>query len=235
MSQAYVYTNAPRTDILQLIPPDGKVIGSVGCGYAATEAELVRAGRTVYGVDIAPQVAEIARQRLARFDLLKPGDELPWAPRSLDGLILADVIEHVPQAWIALASWSRCVRPGGWVVISVPNMRHIDVLARFILTGDWPEHDSGIFDQTHVQVMSMRRLLRWAAGAGLRLEKVFDCYGPGGRKRTLFRTLDLLTLRIFRTWTMYQLQCVFRVLSPREAQIAAGSADSGLNKTRSAR
>jgi 2-polyprenyl-3-methyl-5-hydroxy-6-metoxy-1,4-benzoquinol methylase len=206
----YVYPDDARADILRMIPPDGSVIGSVGCGYAATEAELVRAGRIVYGVDVAPEVERIAAGRLTKFQLIRPGDDLPWDAATLDGLLLADVIEHIPMAWNALADWSRCVRPGGWVVISVPNMRTFPVMGRFILTGDWPERDQGIFDRTHLQVMSERRLFRWCAAAGLEVVKVFDSYNGSRMRRKFFRALDICTFRLLRSWNMYQIQCVCR-------------------------
>jgi SAM-dependent methyltransferase len=211
----YVYANAPRADILRMVPPDGKIIGSVGCGYAATEAELVRQGREVWGVDVAPQVESVAKSNLTCFDLIKPGDELPWSQGSLDGLILADVIEHLPLAWEALSKWSRCVRPGGWVVISVPNMHNISVVSRFLLTGDWPERDSGIFDRTHLQVMSPKRLHRWCRTAGLEVERTFDSYGGSGGRIVAFRMFNVCTLRLFQSWMSYQIQFLCRVQKPR--------------------
>jgi SAM-dependent methyltransferase len=214
---SYAYFNTVRQDILRMIPSDGTTLGSVGCGYATTEAELVKAGRIVYGVDIAPAVEAVARAHLSRFDLVKPGDPLPWAPRSLDGLLLADVIEHLPAAWDTLAAWSQCVRVGGWVAVSVPNMRNIEVLARFGWSGEWPERDTGIYDRTHLQVMSQRRLNRWADSAGLDFEREFNSYDPNGQRRTrFFRLLDYATLKLFHHLMMYQVQCVYRVRKPAE-------------------
>ncbi|MFN7292196.1 MAG: class I SAM-dependent methyltransferase, partial [Pirellula sp.] len=71
---------------------------------------------------------------------IAPG-HLPFKANSLDGLILADVIEHLPNAWTMVGKCSEAVRPGGWVVISVPNMRSIYVLHQFFIRGDWPEED----------------------------------------------------------------------------------------------
>jgi 2-polyprenyl-3-methyl-5-hydroxy-6-metoxy-1,4-benzoquinol methylase len=205
---AYAYADCPREDILRMVPPDGTVIGSIGCGYATTEHELVKAGRTVHGADVAAEVEEVARGRLTTFALIKPGEKVPWAEGSLDGLILADVLEHIPGAWEALGGFSRLVKPGGWVVISVPNMRGVEVMSQFIWGGDWPERDTGIFDRTHIQMMSQKRLARWCGSAGLRVEKWFDRYDPNGPRRyRFFRTMDLLTLKLMHGWFMYQVQC----------------------------
>jgi 2-polyprenyl-3-methyl-5-hydroxy-6-metoxy-1,4-benzoquinol methylase len=189
-----------------MIPPDGNVIGTVGCGTAATEAVLVQQGRVVHGVDIAAQAIEKAKTRLSSARVVAADDRAVFPDASLDGLILADVIEHMPLAWESLAAYTKAVRPGGWVVISVPNMRNLKVLSRFIIGGDWPEDPTGIFDATHLQVMSKRRLVRWCSLAGLRIEKWYDLYLSNRWKQTTLQVLDALTLRLAHTWWLMELQ-----------------------------
>lgn len=205
---AYPYPDEERPDVLRMIPPDGKVVGSIGCGSAALEAHLVRQGREVHGVDVCAAAIDGARRRLTTARVISPDERNPFPPDSLDGLILADVLEHIPLAWQALASFARAVRPGGWVVISVPNMRSIEVLVRFVLQGDWPEHPVGIFDRTHIQVMTRRRLARWCASAGLRAERWFDRYPV--RRTNLFVSCDWLTAKLFHSWFMFQVQVLCR-------------------------
>jgi len=207
----YAYKDLLRKDILRMIPADGRIIGSIGCGTAFTEETLVRQGREVHGVDIAQEAIDIASTRITSARVVKPDDWHAFPKDSLDGLILADVIEHIPFAWDALKAFAAAVKPGGWIAISTPNMRNIDVLRTFFLGGDWPEPMLGIFDRTHVQVMSHLRLTRWCVGAGLRIERWFDQYDPyGPRRLAFFRSLDLITLRCFHTWFMYQLQVLCR-------------------------
>ncbi|MCY2954595.1 MAG: class I SAM-dependent methyltransferase [Planctomycetota bacterium] len=204
--RAYVYEDRARPDILRMIPPDGTVIGTVGCGTAATEAVLVQQGRVVHGVDVAAQAIQKAKTRLTSARVVAADDRAVFPDASLDGLILADVIEHMPLAWESLAAYTKAVRPGGWVVISVPNMRNLKVLSRFIIGGDWPEEPTGIFDATHLQVMSKRRLVRWCSRAGLRIEKWYDLYLSNRWKRTTLQVLDALTLRLAHTWWLMELQ-----------------------------
>ena len=212
MRPNYVYVDRVRDDVLRMIPADGRVLGSIGCGTAATEELLVKQGREVHGVDIAPEAIEQAKPRLTSARVVDPSNPSPFPPASLDGLILADVIEHIPRAWQALAEFVKAVKPGGWVVISVPNMRNWDVVFQFALRGDWPEMPGGIFDSSHVQVMSKARLERWCRSAGLRIERWFDRYDPYGPRRYRgFRALDLMTLNLLHSWFMYQLQVRCRV------------------------
>ena len=56
----YPYQDVLRRDILAMVPADGTVIGSIGCG-SGTEGILVEQGREVHGVDIAAEAVEAAR------------------------------------------------------------------------------------------------------------------------------------------------------------------------------
>ena len=206
----YVYLDEPRPDIRRMIPPDGKVIGTIGCGPAATEAELVRDGREVHGVDVSPEAIEAARERLTSARVIDPGDDRPFEENSLDGLILADVLEHLPMAWEKLRSFAGAVKPGGWVVISVPNNRYVEALFPLLLKGDWPEYPMGIFDQTHLQVMTHKRLDRWCKAAGLRKEAEFDLYDFSFLKRNMYRAINVATFRLFRSFLTFEVQARYR-------------------------
>jgi 2-polyprenyl-3-methyl-5-hydroxy-6-metoxy-1,4-benzoquinol methylase len=214
---SYVYSDLMRDDILRIIPSDGHVIGSVGCGYAKAEGILVSQGREVHGVDISSQAIELASTRLTTARVVSPDERMPFEPDSLDGLILADVIEHMPQAWEYLVCFARMVKPGGWVVISVPNMRYVSALATLVLGGEWPEAPQGIFDGTHVQVMTHRRLTRWARQADLELQRWYDKYDYRFVMRNVCRLVNRMTLGSFRSFLTYQVQGVFRRTTPRES------------------
>lgn len=206
----YPYQDSVRQDILRMVPQDGKVIGSIGCGRAATEAVLVEKGRQVHGVDIAGQAADVARSRLTDFRLIDPSEHMPFAPASLDGLILADVLEHIPMAAARLRSYADMLRPGGWLVVSVPNMRYLEVLGTLVIKGEWYEHPLGIFDETHVQVMTHRRLKRWADNASLRLDRWSRAYDYRFLRRNVYRAIDVATLRTMHSFLTPAVQGVFR-------------------------
>lgn len=206
----YVYIDEPRADILRMIPDDGQVIGTIGCGRAATEARLVEDGREVHGVDVSVEAIEAAKDRLTSARVIDPAEEHPFEDNSLDGLILADVLEHMPMAWLKLKSFVRAVKPGGWVVISVPNNRHVEVLLLLAIRGDWPEYPMGIFDQTHVQFMTHKRLDRWCRAAGLRKDAEFDLYDFRFIRRNIYRAVNLATMRLFRSFLTFEVQARYR-------------------------
>lgn len=210
VASEYVYADEVRADILRMIPTDGLRLGSVGCGYGATEAVLVSNGREVHGVDVAAAAIDKAAQRLTSARVVGADDWCPFEAGSLDGLILADVLEHLPAAWLRLKSLASAVKPGGWVVISVPNMRYIGALLQLCVRGDWPEHPLGIFDATHIQVMTHNRLRRWSDAAGLKLESWFDCYDYRFVQRNLSRAANVGTGRLLRSFLTFEVQGRFR-------------------------
>ena len=217
MTEDYAYLDLPRPDIYRMIPADGKIIGSIGCGRGATEARLVAEGREVHGVDVSPQAIEDARPRLTSARLIKPSEVSPFPESSLDGLILADVLEHLPMAWNKLRSFARAVKPGGWVVISVPNNRYADALFPFLFGGDWREQETGIFDQTHIQVMTHKRLDRWCRAAGLSKEVEFNCYDNRFLQRNIYRIMNLTSFGLLRSFFMYEVQARYRRLESGKA------------------
>lgn len=210
MSEDYVYNDTFRENIYDLVPSDGKVIGTIGCGYAPTEARLVAEGREVHGADISPHALEVAGKRLTSVRLIQPGNTMPFEAESLDGLILADVLEHIPEAWNALADFAKMIKPGGWIAISVPNMRYIDGLWTFLVKGEWPEHDVGLFDRTHIHVMTHKRLDRWAAQAGLVLDMRRTSRDWRWGRRQAHRVIDAVTFRLFHNFLDVGIEARYR-------------------------
>ena len=63
--------------------------------------------------------------------------KLPYADGSFDRALCLDVLEHLafPDQALALAELYRVVRPGGELLISVPNLAHLQSRIHFLLAG----------------------------------------------------------------------------------------------------
>ena len=208
-SQNYPYLDTLRRDVLALIPYEGSIIGSIGCGQAATEEVLARSGREVHGVDVSDEAVAIARSRITSARVIDANDDMPFPENRLDGLLLIDVLEHLPLAKHRLKSYTKMLKKGGWMVISVPNMQHVEVLATLAFSGDWPEHPMGIYDETHIQVMTHARLRRWADEAGLNFLKYQDSYDHRFWRRNIYRTIDKATFGLFRGYLQFEVVALF--------------------------
>ena len=102
----------------------GAVVVDLGCGGGLLAEPLLEAGARVIGVDLSHQSLRTAAGRPAtqprlylRADLAHP----PVADGIADLVILADVLEHVPDVEAALAAAGRIVKPGGLVYVNTIN------------------------------------------------------------------------------------------------------------------
>ncbi len=92
----------------------------VGCGAGGTSRWLLDQGHDACGVDSSPASLEHAADLVPASLLYRAdADSVPFPDGSFDGVLLLDVLEHVDDA-AALAEARRVVRPGGWVLVSVP-------------------------------------------------------------------------------------------------------------------
>ena len=151
--QAYT---TPRPDVFAMVPPCARAILDVGCSNGALGVSLKHAApeRRVWGVELDPAFAEEANRKLdgvmcadvgaLDWDALHPGQQF-------DCILFADVLEHLPDPAATLAAARRRLLPGGCMVISLPNIRHLSALRAIYLGGHFPRRERGIFDSTHLR------------------------------------------------------------------------------------
>ncbi len=91
--------------------------------------------------------------------------------------LLLDVIEHTPDPRATLASTASRLKPGGTLLVSVPNVAHWSV--RFsLLLGRFEYAASGILDRTHLRFFTRRSFLGTLRDAGLRVERESFAIAP---------------------------------------------------------
>lgn len=104
-------------EVLEQVPPGTAV--DAACGTGRFSEVLARKGHDVVGIDSSPQMLARARQRLpqARFVL---GDlqELPVADGSVDVVVCALALSHLPSLEPAMREFARVLRPNGHLVVS---------------------------------------------------------------------------------------------------------------------
>jgi methionine biosynthesis protein MetW len=151
----------------RLLPPGGRML-DVGCASGGLLALLrTRAGHLA-GLEISAGAATAAAQvadHVVQGALEDPG--LPFEPDSFDLVVLADVLEHLADPAAGLARAVGWCRPGGAVLVSVPNVAHWQARLT-LLRGRWPQADSGTFDASHLRWFTRDALGALLAGAGLR-------------------------------------------------------------------
>ncbi|MGC8783457.1 MAG: class I SAM-dependent methyltransferase [Armatimonadota bacterium] len=137
--------------------PHQAIIVDVGCGTGATAMQLRRYG-TVIGVDISLLALSWSRQRGLNNLLLAAAERLPIAPESVDVIVATDILEHLDDDVAVLKEFYRALKPGGYVVITVP--------AYSIL---WSEHDLALM---HRRRYVARVLAKRSHAAGFKITRL---------------------------------------------------------------
>jgi 2-polyprenyl-3-methyl-5-hydroxy-6-metoxy-1,4-benzoquinol methylase len=122
----------------------------------------------LFGVEGDPVAADAARQyyrSLLIADLEHPA--WPADFHDFDVLICADVLEHLRRPDIQLRHLTTLMRPGGLIVISLPNVANWMVRLS-LLGGHFTYRDRGLLDRGHLRFFTYRtaqRLIQGAVGA----------------------------------------------------------------------
>ncbi|MFP3939300.1 MAG: class I SAM-dependent methyltransferase [Thermoanaerobaculia bacterium] len=173
------YYGQARGDVADLLaaegvlePRDGGPAGvlEVGCGRGATGGLLQeRFGCRVTGVELNPVVARAAREHLHRVvagDFQRVSEDLV-AAGPFDALVALELFEHLTEQERFLEVARRLVRPGGRIVLSVPNVGHHSIVTD-LLAGRWDYVPIGLLCYTHFRFFTRHTLEDWLTRCGFR-------------------------------------------------------------------
>lgn len=138
------------------LPPNSRLLDA-GCGAGGMLDTLSIFGE-VSGLDMDPEKAALARRR--GYDDIREGvvERLPWDEEMFDLVTLLDVLEHTADDRVTLNELHRVVRPGGYLLVTVPAYQAL-----------WSSHD---VVNHHYRRYSRRALRAAAGGAAWSVERI---------------------------------------------------------------
>ncbi|GAC1464145.1 MAG: hypothetical protein PVSMB7_06790 [Chloroflexota bacterium] len=93
----------------------------LGCAFGFGTRLLARSYKT-FGHDLSEAHIARARRLLPSVPFTcGPADRIPYADAYFDGVVLLDVLEHVPDDVAVINEVARVLAAGGTLVVSVPN------------------------------------------------------------------------------------------------------------------
>jgi SAM-dependent methyltransferase len=179
--------------------PAGKAepILEIGCGHGGFLLCCRQQGYAdVSGVDISPEQVDFCHK--LGFGEVVCSDALSYlrgSDRQFGLIVMSDVLEHLPkdQVLAVLKAINDHLRPGGRVVLRVPNMSNpFNLRTRYV---DF-SHESGFSRESLEQVLRV---------SGLEVERVYGAFTPHPRflVRLVFERLLWRAFLLFYRHTMH--------------------------------
>ncbi len=184
------YFACARTEIESLLPKaNGKPLRAleIGCSGGHTLEWLKRTGTIGWSAGVEPFAEVCQADRLIdQFFKLNIEQALPdLPPASIDLLLCLDVLEHLVDPWQAVHKLDALLKPGGQMIISLPNIRNYHILVDLAFGGKFNYGDSGILDKTHLRFFTRQTAIELAQCAGATVTHVMGTEVGRWQKRML--------------------------------------------------
>lgn len=111
--------------------PRGALL-DVPAGEGALAARLIDAGFDVSCCDLYPEIFRLDGVDIHRGNL---DAELPFSDRSFDYITCLEGLEHIENPQAAMREFARMLKPGGHLIVSVPNILNIEERLKWLIHG----------------------------------------------------------------------------------------------------
>ena len=191
------YYHHLRHSLLKLARGNPIKVIEIGCAAGQSLVYFKSRGtQYVVGVELVPEVAEIARQRI-EIDQVITGNvediDLPFPTNYFDLMIAGHVLEHVTDPWTILAKLKKYLRPGGQLIGSLPNVRYVGVSVPLLIKGKWDYVPEGILDWTHYRFFTRNTVQSLLTATGFSIDSITP--ELAGRKANI---VNSMTFGLFR-------------------------------------
>ncbi|WP_228851077.1 class I SAM-dependent methyltransferase [Aegicerativicinus sediminis] len=200
-----------RTDLLELIEGETNLILDVGCATGVNGAYLLEndLASVVYGVEFDPDMAkeaEMCNTKVFCGDLNSEVFRKSIINDSplFDYIIFGDVLEHLLNPKDVLIDMKSRLKENGRIIISVPNIAHLELFIQVYLKGTFPKNPRGIFDKTHLHWFTRKDLFRLIGDSKLKLLTYKRKYRSRDAIGSKFDWKYKLLRKINKDWVTFQ-------------------------------
>lgn len=147
-----------RSDLLKYISGHNNSVLDVGCANGTNGKYLLdnNIAKVVYGVEFDKEMATEAEKYYTKIytgnlDERDFRKEIVTHDIKFDYIIFGDILEHLIDPQLVLNELKSILRKDGKIIISLPNIAHIETFIQVFIKGTWPKNPRGIFDATHLR------------------------------------------------------------------------------------
>lgn len=170
------YYEPCRYDMIELMPPEIESVLSIGCGWGATEAELIKRNLKVAALPVDAVIGACAEARGVRtftpdFDMA----EKELGVENFDCLFISEVLHHLPDPVKILKQYAKYLTNKGYIVIGVPNFNHLSVWFKRYL-GKKVFRDFryiGDYEKSRLRYSTYGNVSRWMEKSGFQLLAIY--------------------------------------------------------------
>ena len=184
--------NDSRSLIANYIRKNAKCL-DVGCGAGYLGKALFKYKKAdVYGIELDKEAAKYASKGHGYVDVYnfsiteragKEFDKFIRADLKFDYIIFADILEHIISLDDALLFFSKFLKPNGRILVSLPNVAHLDVV-RGLINGDFNYNHIGLLDNTHLRFFTERSFEQF-------IEQINEIFGQNFAIKVINKTMAM--------------------------------------------
>lgn len=173
--------NNSQTVIVEMTGINRRVL-EVGTSTGYISKILKNRGNRVIGIEIDKEAGEIAKQYCESM-IVGNVEELNLdeyiEPSSIDVIVLGDILEHLRRPEILLKKMNRYLIPNGYLVVSLPNICHGDILLN-LLNGSFCYTSVGLLDETHIHFFTRKSIFSIFSNCGYNIDDFRTMITPIG-------------------------------------------------------
>lgn len=179
----------------RFVPARARRLLDVGChtgafGHALKQVRDIE----VWGMEPATDAAALAATRLDRVLVEPMAADCTLPAAHFDAIVFNDVLEHMEAPWQTLELAQRWLTPDGVVIISLPNLLHVENVEHMLFERDFRYEGRGVRDRTHLRFFTRKSALRMIEDCGYRIDTVEGIneswWSPSPLRRLAFRLFD---------------------------------------------
>lgn len=163
-----------RKDLIKYITSGKHVVLDVGCALGINGKYLIdnSYASEVVGIEYDEDMAQEASSNNSKVfcgDLNdnKFRESVLNANYTFDYILFGDILEHLYDPLKVLNELRTMLKPNGQIIISLPNIGHIELFIQVFIKGTWPKNERGIFDKTHLRWFTRKDVFSLAESANL--------------------------------------------------------------------
>ncbi|MBU0500869.1 MAG: class I SAM-dependent methyltransferase [Gammaproteobacteria bacterium] len=210
MNSTAAYYQFERQEVAILLPSTYSRVLEIGCGAGRFRGNL-SLEHEYWGVEPVKSEAMLASDSLDKVLIGTYDGVFNDIPDDYFDLVICnDVIEHLPDHDSFLQTIKRKMTKAGYLVASIPNVRHIENLFELLFRKDWKYQDAGILDRTHLRFFTRKSLKRTLLENGYTIESVvgLNPYKDRPSLRYFVRLLAILLLGLDTRFLQFGIRVV---------------------------